>query len=133
MIGYFDGASRSNPGDAGFGCCLVDGDGHVVWEMCGYMGIATNNEAEYSGAIALLEEIERRGERGITIRGDSKLVVSQVRGEWKVKAANLVSFHARARELASRVGASFEWVPRERNKIADALSNRAIDERVARF
>ncbi len=126
--GYFDGASRGNPGKAGAGACLVDERGGLVWECMEYLGERTNNEAEYEALIMLLEEIKRRGIRETPVFGDSRLVINQVLGLWKVKEPRLKPLAARARELASAVGARPRWVPRTENVLADRLSNRAIDE-----
>ncbi|MGC9373129.1 MAG: ribonuclease HI family protein [Thermovirgaceae bacterium] len=128
--GYFDGASRGNPGEAGAGACLVDERGGLIWECMEYLGERTNNEAEYEALIMLLEEIKRRGIRETSVFGDSKLVINQVLGLWKVKEPRLQPLAARARELTSAVGARPRWVPRTENVLADRLSNRAIDESV---
>ncbi|MFP4482931.1 MAG: ribonuclease HI family protein [Thermovirgaceae bacterium] len=128
LCGYFDGASRGNPGKAGAGACLVDERGGLVWECTEYLGEKTNNEAEYEALIMLLEEMQRRGIRETPVRGDSRLVINQVLGTWKVKEPRLKPLAARARELASAVGARPQWVPRAENALADRLSNKAIDE-----
>lgn len=128
LCGYFDGASRGNPGEAGAGACLVDERGGLIWECMEYLGKRTNNEAEYEALIMLLEEIKRRGIRETPVFGDSKLVINQVLGLWKVNEPRLKPFAARARELVSDVGAKPRWIPRTENVLADRLSNRAIDE-----
>ena len=126
-IAYFDGASRGNPGECGAGACIVDDQGATAWSGCRALGKGTNNEAEYHALIMLLEEISRRGLKNVTVRGDSRLVVSQVKGEWKVKEERLRTLADRARSLVKESGALLEWVPREQNTLADALSNRALD------
>ena len=126
---YSDGASRGNPGLAGAGAVLLDGDGHVIAELTKFLGVTTNNVAEYEGFIIGLEEAKRRGIDDLDARMDSKLVVEQMRGRWKIKHPNM-------KPLALKAGALFATfptrtiahVPREENSIADALSNRAIDE-----
>jgi ribonuclease HI len=128
MIGYFDGASRGNPGEAGAGACLVD-DGEVVWECAEYLGVKTNNEAEYAALLKLLSETRSRGVSEIEIRGDSKLVICQVKREWKINLPHLRALASEAWRLMEGVRATLIWVPREKNKLADALSNRAIDEK----
>ena len=128
MIGYFDGASRGNPGDAGAGACMVDERGQVVWEHAEYLGKKTNNEAEYIALLRLLEEVRNRRIEKIEIRGDSKLVVCQVKREWKINLPHLRALAAQAWELMQGVDAALVWVPRDRNKLADALSNKGIDE-----
>jgi len=126
---YSDGASRGNPGLAGAGAVLLDADGHVIAELTKFLGVTTNNVAEYEGFIIGLEEAKRRGIDDLDARMDSKLVVEQMRGRWKIKHPNM-------KPLALKAGALFATfptrtiahVPREENAIADALSNRAIDE-----
>lgn len=125
-IGYFDGGSRGNPGPAAAGVCLLDGEGVVVYEEGRFLGRRTNNEAEYDALMLLLEEIARRELREVTVRGDSRLVVSQMRGEWKVREPHLQVLVERARGLI-RGAVRFEWIPRERNARADALANEALD------
>lgn len=129
MIGYFDGASRGNPGDAGAGACLVDDDGQVVWEHAEYLGKKTNNEAEYTALIRLLTEARARGLKSLRVQGDSKLVVSQVRREWKINYPHLRELAQSVWDLSQGMSVALEWIPREKNKLADALSNRGIDEK----
>jgi ribonuclease HI len=106
----------------------VDG-GEIVWECAEYLGVKTNNEAEYTALIRLLEEAVARGLAKLDIRGDSRLVVCQVRGEWKINFPHLRALAERARKLMAGLDARLEWVPRSENKLADALSNKAIDDR----
>ncbi len=131
MIGYFDGASRGNPGEAGAGACLVDESGAVVWECAEYLGKKTNNEAEYTALLRLLAEAKSRGVAELEVRGDSKLVVCQVKREWKINLPHLRELAAQAWALMEGMKVELAWVPREKNKIADALSNRGIDEKVS--
>ncbi|MDR1579549.1 MAG: ribonuclease HI family protein [Synergistaceae bacterium] len=128
MTGFFDGASRGNPGMAGAGCCILE-DGVVIWECAKYLGLKTNNEAEYAALITLLAEARSRGTREIEIRGDSKLVVSQVNREWKINKPHLRVLAQEAWELMEGMKVRLVWVSREENQLADKLSNRAIDER----
>ena len=126
---YADGAARGNPGPAGAGAALVDQDGRVVGEAMRFIAHATNNVAEYTALIIGLEEARRHAVQDLEIRMDSKLVVEQMNGKWKMKAAHL-------RPLALEAGALLatfpkrviRHIPREQNTIADALANRAIDE-----
>jgi ribonuclease HI len=127
--GYFDGASRGNPGVAGAGALLVDEGGSVIWEYRGFLGHRTNNEAEYQALIALLEEVRRRGIRSVLIMGDSQLVISQVTRKWKINMPHLRELASRVWELCEGLDASFKWIPREENALADRLSNEAIDRR----
>jgi len=130
MKGFFDGASRSNPGDAGAGSLLMDDNGQVVWSKAQYLGVKTNNEAEYSALINLLTEARARGINELEVYGDSKLVISQVTHQWKIKMPHLFELAAKVWELTDGMKVTYEWVPRERNKLADALSNKAIDGKV---
>ncbi|HOX00450.1 MAG TPA: reverse transcriptase-like protein, partial [Deltaproteobacteria bacterium] len=98
MKGYFDGASRGNPGEAGAGALLEDERGQVVWETAMPLGVRTNNEAEYLALILLLEEAARRGLGDLEVYGDSRLVVLQVSRSWKINEPRL-------RELATRAWA----------------------------
>jgi broad specificity phosphatase PhoE/ribonuclease HI len=124
-----DGGSRGNPGPAGFGCVVwADDHATVLAEHCQAIGIATNNVAEYRGLIAGLEEARRLGADVVDVRMDSKLVVEQMAGRWKVKHPGMAELHQQARALASTFDAvTFGWIPRERNKHADRLANEAMD------
>ncbi len=123
---YFDGASRGNPGESAAGACIVGDDGKIIWECARPLGSGTNNEAEYHALIMLLEEIACRGLKNVIVRGDSRLVVSQVTGKWKVREERLRPLAERAMELAKISAARLEWIPREKNAMADALSNKAF-------
>ena len=126
---YADGGARGNPGPAGSGAVLLDAEGHVIAELTKFLGVTTNNVAEYTALIIGLEEAKRRGVDDIDVRMDSKLVVEQMNGRWKVKHPNMKPLALRAGELwATFPRRSIVHVPREDNPIADALSNRAIDE-----
>ena len=129
MILYSDGASRGNPGLAGAGAVLLDADGRVLAELTKFLGVTTNNVAEYEGFIIGLEEAQRRGVDDLDARMDSMLVVEQMRGRWKIKHPNMKPLALKAGALfATFPTRSIAHVPREENAIADALSNRAIDE-----
>jgi len=129
IIGYFDGASRGNPGEAGAGACLLDESGAVIWECAEYLGKKTNNEAEYTALLRLLSEAKARGFAELEARGDSKLVVSQVNRQWKINHPHLRELAVQAWALMDGMNARIVWVRREKNKLADALSNRGIDEK----
>ena len=124
-----DGGSRGNPGPAGFGCVVwADDHATVLAEHCQPIGVTTNNVAEYRGLIAGLEEARRLGADEVEVRMDSKLVVEQMAGRWKVKHPGLAELHQQARALASTFGfVRFSWIPREQNKHADRLANEAMD------
>jgi probable phosphoglycerate mutase len=124
-----DGGSRGNPGPAGFGCVVwADDHATVLAEHCQPIGVTTNNVAEYRGLIAGLEEARRLGADELEVRMDSKLVVEQMSGRWKVKHPGLAELHQQARALASTFSTvRFSWIPREQNKHADRLANEAMD------
>ena len=129
LILYADGAARGNPGPAGAGAVLFDEDGHIVAKLTRALGRATNNVAEYSALILGLEEAKRLGANAIDVRMDSLLVVEQLRGRWRTKHPGLIPLALRASQLlASFPEREIRHVPREQNLVADALSNRAIDE-----
>ncbi|HET6483701.1 MAG TPA: bifunctional RNase H/acid phosphatase [Actinoplanes sp.] len=124
-----DGGSRGNPGPAGYGSVVLDIDGEVLLERSGSLGVTTNNVAEYTGLIEGLKGAIELGATEVGVRMDSKLVVEQMSGRWQIKNAGLRPLAAEAAQLVARVGkVTFEWIPRERNKLADALANRAMDK-----
>jgi len=128
ITAYTDGGSRGNPGPAGYGVHIVDADGQTVAELIGPLGHTTNNVAEYSGLIAALQWAVDHGERRVQIRMDSELVIKQMLGVYKVKHAAMQPLHAEARRLVAQLDrVKFEHVRRELNKVADALSNKAMD------
>jgi probable phosphoglycerate mutase len=128
-----DGGSRGNPGPAGYGAVVLDPDtGAVLAERWGYLGRTTNNVAEYSGVIAGLRAAAELGARRVAVRLDSNLIVQQMNGEWKVRKPELQPLADRVRDLARGFDqVTFDWLPRERNTLADALANRAMDEGIA--
>jgi probable phosphoglycerate mutase len=104
--------------------------GGTPTEIYGYLGVATNNTAEYAALLALLEHALATRASSLRVFSDSELLVRQVRGEYRVKDPKLKVLHAAARRLAAALPrVTFEHVPRERNRDADALANRAMDER----
>jgi ribonuclease HI len=128
ITAYFDGGARSNPGPAGYGVYVVDDDATVLAELHGSLGIATNNIAEYRGLIAALQWAVDQNVSSITIKGDSMLIIEQMRGNYKVKNEGLKPLHMQARMLVMQIGdVRFAHVPREQNKEADRLSNLGMD------
>ncbi len=123
-----DGGSRGNPGPAAYGAVLKDAEtGEVIAEDGTTIGVATNNVAEYSGLIAGLRmAAELTPDADIEVRMDSKLVVEQMSGRWKIKHPDMRPLAAEASRLAP-FGTTYTWVPRERNKHADRLANEALD------
>ena len=125
---YFDGASRGNPGPAAVGYVLVNDDG-IVTEGGKTIGHATNNQAEYAALITALEVATDYGFDEARIRGDSELIVKQIRGEWNTNDPELREKRVRARELLMRFDDwQIEHVPREINDRADELANDALDD-----
>jgi probable phosphoglycerate mutase len=111
---------------------ITDEDGEVVAEVAEGIGVATNNVAEYTAAIRGLERARELGATRILLRSDSRLLIEQLAGRWKVKNATLQVLHHEARSLINGFEeVRFEHVRRERNVQADALANRGVDEWLA--
>ncbi|WP_296603596.1 bifunctional RNase H/acid phosphatase [Nocardioides sp.] len=123
-----DGGSRGNPGPAAYGAVLRDADtGAVIAEEGTTIGVASNNVAEYSGLIAGLRLAERYApDADIEVRMDSKLVVEQMSGRWKIKHPDMRPLASEAARLAP-LGTTYTWVPRAQNSHADRLANEALD------
>lgn len=132
---YADGGSRGNPGPAGAGAVVFDASGKRILEVSDYLGEATNNIAEYEAVLrglrALADEYTKDFLEGSTleIRMDSQLVIEQLKGAYKVKHPNLVPRYLEVQNMLARhfPRTTFMHVPREQNKDADALANRAMD------
>jgi ribonuclease HI len=125
---YFDGASRGNPGPAAVGWVIVSGNG-IVDEGGETVGETTNNRAEYEALVRGLEVARDHGFDEVDVRGDSELIVKQVRGEWDANDPGLRERRVRARELLDTFDRwSLEHVPRELNDRADGLANEALDD-----
>jgi ribonuclease HI len=125
---YFDGASRGNPGPAAAGYVVVTSDG-IVAEGGETLGTMTNNRAEYEALIRALEVAADHGFDEIHLRGDSELIVKQVRGEWNTNDPDLRECRVRVHELLRQFDDwTLEHVPREINERADDLANDALDD-----
>jgi ribonuclease H / adenosylcobalamin/alpha-ribazole phosphatase len=124
-----DGGSRGNPGPAGYGALVRDAaTGAVLAERSSFLGVTTNNVAEYEGLIAGLAAAAELGARVVRVRMDSKLVVEQMSGRWQIKHARLRPLATRAADLVRRFDSvSFGWIPRAQNSAADRLANQAMD------
>ncbi len=124
-----DGGSRGNPGPAGYGSVVFTADrSTVLAEAKQAIGRATNNVAEYRGLIAGLEEAASLGATEVAVSMDSKLVVEQMSGRWKVKHPDLIELHRQASALASQFERiTYRWIPRAQNSHADRLANEAMD------
>jgi ribonuclease HI len=125
---YCDGASRGNPGKAAYGFALLDDSGRIVTQRGETVGTTTNNVAEYRGLVAGLEAAVAAGVKDLEVRLDSLLLVRQISGDFRVKAAGLKPLHRQAVKLLAKIGsARVVHIPREQNTIADALANAALD------
>lgn len=125
---YFDGASRGNPGPSAIGWVVVTSDG-IVTEGNRTIGTATNNQAEYEALIRALEVTSEYGFDTVELRGDSELIVKQVRGEYDANDPELREYRVTVRELLSTFDDwSLTHVPREINERADTLANEALDD-----
>jgi probable phosphoglycerate mutase len=132
VVVYSDGASRSNPGPAGIGAVVSAPDGTVLAEVAEGIGIATNNVAEYRAAIEGLRRALELGAKAVTLRADSRLIIEQLAGRWKIKNPSLQRLHAEARGLLKGFDeVKLEHVPRAFNAAADALANQGVDEWLA--
>lgn len=128
LIVRCDGGARGNPGPAALGVSIVDADGAEVAAIGERLGETTNNVAEYTAVIRGLERARDLGARKVTVRSDSMLLVEQLRGRYKVKAAHLKPLHAQVLALARGFDlVTFEHVRREQNVRADELVNMALD------
>ncbi|MGV9786257.1 bifunctional RNase H/acid phosphatase [Streptomyces sp. NPDC003435] len=124
-----DGGSRGNPGPAGYGAAVSDAaTGETLAEAAEFIGVATNNVAEYRGLLAGLRAAHALDpEARVAVRMDSKLVVEQMSGRWKIKHPDMRPLATEARSIFPPGRVTYEWIPRERNKHADRLANEAMD------
>ncbi len=124
-----DGGSRGNPGPAAYGVVIRDGSGAIIARLKKYIGQNTNNVAEYFGLIAALDYAQTHGVRALRVESDSELMVKQMRGQYKVKSADLKPLFERAKKMSQGLDSfRIEHVYREQNREADALVNQALDE-----
>jgi ribonuclease HI len=129
LIAHIDGGARGNPGPAGFGVVIEDGTGRPIAELSKFLGHQTNNYAEYMGLLAALQYALEYGAKALEVISDSELLVRQINGQYKVRNLNLLDLYKQAKSLIAKL----EWfsighVLRGKNKQADALANRAMDE-----
>ncbi|MCL4546598.1 MAG: ribonuclease HI family protein [Deltaproteobacteria bacterium] len=140
---YTDGASRKNPGQAGAGIFIKHLNGETIAEIARYLGITTNNEAEYMAFIIALEYLlnELKIDDDVNLikinfYSDSQLLIRQINGQYSVKSPNILPLHKKASELINKlykknsISVNFSYIPRERNKQADRLANIAIDSNI---
>jgi ribonuclease HI len=129
---YSDGGARGNPGAAAIGIVIAKSDGTILYETKKYIGVKTNNQAEYTGLIEGLELAKGYGTRRLKSHLDSELVVKQLKGEYRVRNKGLQPLFQRVRALEQEFDSvTYRHVPRENDKIqiADRLVNEALDER----
>ncbi|MGD0338344.1 MAG: ribonuclease HI family protein [Bacteroidota bacterium] len=132
LTAFIDGAARGNPGKSGIGIAIFDGQGRCQAEHFAFLGITTNNVAEYSALIACLRLVMSRFAHcsELLINSDSELLVRQMNGVYRVRNKKLQRFHREVRQLLDSAPFRFSisYIPRELNATADSLANRGIDE-----
>jgi ribonuclease HI len=132
LIVACDGAARGNPGPAGIGAVLSDEAGRTLATIARGIGPATNNVAEYRACLEGLRLAAEHGARRVLVRSDSRLLVEQLSGRFRVKNPTLIRLHEEVRRLVSVFeDAAFEHIPREENTDADRLANQGVDEWLA--
>ena len=125
-----DGGARGNPGPAAYGVIVRDAKGEIIAELSDYLGIQTNNYAEYSGLLAALDFAVREKHLSLKVLSDSELLVRQMQGRYKVKSPGLIDLYDRARALVRKLEHfSIDHVLRQYNKEADSLVNQVLDSR----
>lgn len=130
VIANIDGGARGNPGPAAYGVVIRNSKGEVLAELSEYLGLQTNNFAEYSGLLAALEFAVREKYSSLKVYSDSELLVRQMQGRYKVKNPTLQELFARAQSLVRKLQRfSIEHVLREKNREPDRLVNKTLDER----
>ena len=133
LVIFIDGASRGNPGMAGAGIWVANGDGKKISEVSRFLGHKTNNQAEYWALLLGLREAKRLGGRTLQIFTDSELVERQIKGVYRVRDLNLRALHkAVLQNLKTFASFEIQAIPREENKEADRLANQAIQRRMAK-
>ncbi len=133
MIAHVDGGSRGNPGPSGYGAYITDGEGKRVAELGEFLGVQTNNFAEYSGLIAALEYAVEHGYGTVKVVSDSELLVKQMKGQYKVRSEALLAIYGEAKALIRKLDRfEIRHVLRHLNKDADRLANDAMDRGMGR-
>jgi ribonuclease HI len=128
LIIYTDGAARGNPGPAAIGVILKDTDGSVIAEISRCLNPTTNNQAEYQAIIAGLERAVSLGVKNVIIKSDSELAVNQINGQFKIKNTALRPLYQQVVQLTGKLESfSITYIPREQNRQADDLANKALD------
>ncbi len=126
-IAYIDGASRGNPGKAAYGVFIRIDEREVI--LKGFLGNKTNNVAEYEGLLALLNWAVDKKIQSLKVFSDSKLLVEQIKGRYKIKSENLKDLNLKAKEIIKKIpNFKIYYIKREHNKIADEIANKCLDE-----
>lgn len=132
-VAYTDGGSRGNPGPSGYGVVILAEDGRVLGELSEFLGMRTNNVAEYSGLLAALEFAIAKGHPRLRVVSDSELMVKQIRGQYRVQSPDLRPLYEEAKRRIAKLEAfQIEHVLRGKNKKADELANQAMDRGMRR-
>jgi ribonuclease HI len=132
-VAYTDGGSRGNPGPSGYGVVILGEDGTVLGELSEFLGMRTNNVAEYSGLLAALEFALTKGHPRLRVVSDSELMVKQIRGQYRVQSPDLRPLYEEAKRRIAKLEAfQIEHVLRGKNKKADELANQAMDRGMRR-
>jgi probable phosphoglycerate mutase len=130
---HCDGGARGNPGPSGFGALVQDADGAVLAELSEFLGIQTNNYAEYSGLLASIDYALAHGHRRLRVVSDSELMVKQIQGKYQVKSPILRPLYDQAKKkIAQLDGFEITHALRHKNKDADRLANQAMDRGMRR-
>lgn len=130
LVLQFDGGSRGNPGPAGYGVVIAAEDGTSLVTIGSFIGVATNNVAEYRGLIRGMEEALKLGCTRLLVRGDSELVIKQMKGQYRVKNAGLKPLYEQAQSLARKfMQIAYDHTYRDGNELADRLANRAMSKK----
>ena len=127
LIANTDGACRGNPGASAIGVIIKTASGQVIKSVCRAVGDMTNNQAEYHAVISALEEALKLGATDLALNADSELVVKQLNGQYRVKNPGLEQLYSRVKGLEAKFkSVKYRYIPRERNRDADALANQAF-------
>ena len=138
LVIYTDGASRGNPGPAAYGFTISDHSGNLLHEEGEYIGITTNNVAEYTSFLAALKKIKDKFYKHFPVEikhyADSRLLVEQLSGRFKIKSPHLKAIVEQIWQLEKEIGeVTHQHIPREQNKLADKLANLALDRKKPGF
>ncbi len=128
VVAYIDGSSKGNPGKAGYGIVIKDEDDRTIYSAGEYIGEATNNVAEYRGLMGCLELVRSFGISSLVVYSDSKLLVNQMNGSYRITKPHLKALHEKIKKTLDSMMIDFEinYIPREENSMADSLAKRSV-------